>query len=216
MKSRLNIASYKTLFLSLTCSAVLIASAEQACAQNAPSRIAVIDIKYIVDNHVRYEQDREGLKVHFEKKSTALNSEREAILKMEAELKKYKINSAEHVALEEKIQRAKAEWTLKANKLKKEFNKSEAQLLWNVYYEIKTETKRHCDLNGIGLVIQFNGDPIDSQQLQAVVVGVNRPIVYNNQKLDITPIILGALNPSPGPNPNPRPVNARLKQGVPR
>ena len=169
----------------------------QINAQNgAPvkSRVAVVDIKYILENHVRFKQSMEGLKSQFDKAGEALKVERLRINEMELKLRELKPGTTDYSQLEEEINRAKAEWTLNANKQKKEIRKTESQILWNVYYEVKTETKRYCEQNRIDLVISFNGDPIDPEQPQQVVRGVSKPIVYHDPGIDITPHILASLN----------------------
>ena len=80
---------------------------------------------------------------------------------------------------------------------------------------MKTETKRYCEENGIGLVIQFNGEPIDGKQPQEVVRGVSRPIVYNDPGMDITPHILASLNQPVDARGAAGPLSGRQPIGVP-
>jgi Skp family chaperone for outer membrane proteins len=166
----------------------------QTAGTPVQNRIAVIDIKYILENHLRFKGDMERLKTRFEAAGKQLQTERTRIIDMEKQLVELNPGTTDYNQLEEQITRLKAEWTVQANKQKKDIRNSESQILWNVYYEIKTETKRYCEQNGIGLVIQFNGDPIKNNQPQDVVRGISRPIVYNARSFDITPVILRALN----------------------
>ncbi len=159
-----------------------------------PSRMAVIDIKYILENHQRFKASMEQMKTQFEADGKGLQEERNRIVQMDKQLSELNPGTPDYNKLEEQITRMKAEWTVKANKLKKDIRNKESQILWNVYYEIQTETKRYCEQNGIGLVVQFNGDKIDSNRPEEVVKGMSRPIVYNAQQLDITPWILQALH----------------------
>ena len=205
MKNRiLKSVSGNRAFLLVAIISSLIA-AKQADAQNGTpvqSRIAVVDIKYILENHNRFKQAMEGLKTQFDQAGEQLKAERLQINEMEMKLRELKASTPDFNQLDEKINRAKAEWTLKANKQKKEIRKTESQILWKVYYEVKTETKLYCEKNGIDLVISFNGDPIDPEQPQQVVRGVSKPIVYNHPGIDITPHILASLNNQqrpPGP-----------------
>jgi len=192
-----------------------LSAVEQSVAQNnagAPqSRVAVIDIKYILENHVAFKQAMEGLKSQFDKAGEALKTERIRINELEMKLRELKQGTQDFNQLDEEVNRAKADWSINANKQKKEIRKKESQILWKVYYEVKTETKRYCEQNRIDLVISFNGDPIDPAQPQQVVRGVSKPIVYHQPGIDITPSILASLN-----NQNTQaagPVGGRL--GVP-
>ncbi|NIL98434.1 MAG: hypothetical protein GTO53_11085 [Planctomycetales bacterium] len=184
----------------------------QVAAGPPPSRMAVIDIKYILENHQRFKSSMELMKKQFEAAGKELQDERNQIVQMDKQLSELNPGTSDYNQLEERITRMKADWTVKANKLKKDIRNQESQILWNVYYEIQTETKRYCEQNGIGLVVQFNGDEIDSHRPEEVVKGMSRPIVYNAAQLDITPWILKALHGGARPAvPAPR---VGGKQGV--
>jgi len=200
------------------CTIVLcpVIGSAQVAGGPAPSRMAVIDIKYILENHQRFKSSMEQMKTQFEAAGKQLQEERNRIVQMDKQLSELNPGTPDYNQLEERITRMKADWTVKANKLKKDIRNQESQILWNVYYEIQTETKRYCEQNGIGLVVQFNGDKIDSHRPEQVVKGMSRPIVYNAQQLDITPWILKALHSggraaAPGPRVGDRPAT---KQGV--
>ena len=158
------------------------------------SRVAVIDIKYILENHVAFKQAMEGLKVQFDQAGEQLKAERLRINELEMKLRELKPSTQDYNQLDEEVNRAKADWSINANKQKKEIRKRESQILWKVYYDVKTETKRYCEQNRIDLVISFNGEPIDPAQPQQVVRGVSKPIVYHQPGIDITPHILASLN----------------------
>ena len=158
------------------------------------SRVAVIDIKYILENHVAFKQAMEGLKVQFDQAGEQLKAERLRINELEMKLRELKPSTQDYNQLDEEVNRAKADWSINANKQKKEIPKRESQILWKVYYDVKTETKRYCEQNRIDLVISFNGEPIDPAQPQQVVRGVSKPIVYHQPGIDITPHILASLN----------------------
>ena len=175
------------------------------------SRVAVIDIKYILENHVAFKQQMEGLKVQFDKAGEELKAERMRINELEMKLRELKPSTQDYNQLDEEVNRAKADWSINANKQKKEIRKRESQILWTVYYEVKTVTKRYCEQNRIDLVISFNGEPIDPAQPQQVVRGVSKPIVYHQPGIDITPHILASLNNQT--NQGAGPVGGRV--GVP-
>jgi Skp family chaperone for outer membrane proteins len=157
-------------------------------------RIAVIDVKQILEQHVRFKQSMEALKARFKTVSDQLNAERQQIIKMGEKLAQFQPNSAEYNATEEQMQRAKAEWALRAERQKKEFRNSESYILWNVYKEISLETQRYAQVNGIGIVIQFNGQAVDPNKPTEIFQGITRPIVYNAPHLNITGPVLAQLN----------------------
>ena len=112
-------------------------------------------IKYILENHVAFKQAMEGLKVQFDQAGEQLKAERLRINELEMKLRELKPSTQDYNQLDEEVNRAKADWSINANKQKKEIRKRESQILWKVYYDVKTETKRYCEQNRIDLVISF-------------------------------------------------------------
>lgn len=184
--------------LAMTITALLVnnrnAVAQRSAQPSNQNKIAVIDVKYILENHARFTQAMDGLKGQFEVAGAQLDAAKKRIVSMQKKLLTLNSGSPDYNTLDEQIAREKSEWSIKANKHRKEIQRKEAQILWNVYYEVKTETKRYCEQNGIGLVISFNGEKIDSDNPQAVVRAISRPIIYNAPHLDITPWVLASLN----------------------
>ncbi len=198
MKARLLSFSCLTSVLVVTVSMGLLAT-ERMFAQGVQNtrgqdRIAVIDVKQILEQHVRFKQSMNALKQRFEAVSKQLNEERQQIVKMGEKLSQYEPNTANYNATEEQIQRAKAEWAINAEKHKKEFRNSESYILWNVYKEITLETQRYAQVNGIGIVIQFSGQSVDPNKPTEIFQGITRPIVYNAPHLNITGPVLNQLN----------------------
>jgi len=191
-----------------------------AVAQNgtrAPAdRMAVIDLKYILEHHQSFRAKMEQVKQNFETAREQLKVESQSIVEAEKLLSKLNVGTLEFDRQDEAVAQRKADWTVKANKLKKDIRNQESQILWEVYQEIIVTTTQYCQQNGIGLVLQFNGEEIDpnkTQNPQQVVGMMSRPIVYNSRHLDITGWILKALNERGG---SPRVSASPPKQGVPR
>ncbi|MCE9547215.1 MAG: OmpH family outer membrane protein [Planctomycetia bacterium] len=159
----------------------------------ATDGVRVIDVKYIFDHHPRFRSAMDGLKKDFEETAKRLQEEQQAIIKAEAHLKEYIPGSPDYKRVDEDVSRRKAEWGLAAEKQRKEIRTRESEILWNVYAEIQIAVKEYCASNNVGLVVQFNGDPIDPKMPQAVVSGIARQIVYVAPNRDITPIILDAV-----------------------
>ena len=83
-----------------------------------------------------------------------------------------------------------------------------AKIYHTAYTEIIQEVNYYCARNGIAMVLRFNGDPVDTgAQPQEILAYINRPVVWHNQGLDITQVVLDSLNRRAGaaPAPNSRP-----------
>jgi hypothetical protein len=68
--------------------------------------------------------------------------------------------------------------------------------------------------NGIVLVLRFNGDPVDGNNRDEILRGINKAIVYNDPRMDITPYVLQDLNRSAAPGTGP--IGVRPPAGAPR
>jgi hypothetical protein len=53
--------------------------------------------------------------------------------------------------------------------------------------------KYYATQQHIGLVIRFNGEPVDPSRREDVLREINKPVVFQNQ-VDITPDIIALLN----------------------
>lgn len=52
----------------------------------------------------------------------------------------------------------------------------------------------YAEKHGIELVLRFNGEPIERNNLQTVMQQLNRQVVFNNKGIDITDEILRQVN----------------------
>jgi hypothetical protein len=80
--------------------------------------------------------------------------------------------------------------------------------------EIDDAVKLISTRNGINLALRFNGDPIDPNDPNDILRGVNKAIVYYDTRMDITPYVLQELNRS---NPGTGNIGVRPQgAGVPQ
>lgn len=189
----------RTLFVAILASlAVAAATTREAAAQttrpNIGGDVAVIDVAYILKNHRRFEQAKEQLTQQFETAAQGLEDEKRDIIKLQEGLAKYNPGTPEYRRLDEQITQRQADWNVKANKHRKEIQDRQASILANVYLEITNVVKQFSMANGIGLVIQFNGEPIDPNKPFDTAKAITRPLVYVAPTRDITPHILGMIN----------------------
>jgi Skp family chaperone for outer membrane proteins len=194
----------KTTLIPATCVAALVAilAANSAVAQKSAAPAgpsggtAVVDISYIFKYHGRFKQGMEGLKSSVEAAEAEFKKEKKAIEADMEKVQQFKPGSAEYKRGEEDIARKQSEFQVKVSLKKKELAERESKIYFNVYQEVSDEVKYYADKNGISLVLRFNGDPVDVNNRESVLREINKPIVYQ-KGIDITPIILDALNRHP-------------------
>jgi len=191
------------LLIACTLAGTAQAQQQQPAGENAgihASRygIAVVDISYIFKNYKRFKGQMDQMKADVQAAEQALLGEREAIQKMVEQLKSlYKPGTPEYKKMDDQIAERKAEFTLKATKQRKEILEREAKIYYQAYLEVNDAVKYYALRNNIGLVLRFNGDPIDPNNRQHVLRAINKPVVFQNG-IDITPDILKTLDRSQG------------------
>ena len=105
-----------------------------------------------------------------------------------------------------------AEPKLKMTKQRKEFLDREAKIYYRAHLEVNDAVKYYALRHNLGLVLRFNGDPIDPNDRQDVLRAINNPVVFQNG-IDITPDVLKDLDRSGGGAPvNPQ---VGVRQPVP-
>ncbi len=155
--------------------------------------IGVVDISYIFKNHLRFKAMMDQMKGDVKKIEDKLRDERRQIAKREEMLKSYKPGSANYKNLEEQLAEEKAKFNLRAAKERKELLEREAKIYYQTYLEVNDAVKYYAQRSKLGLVLRFNGDPIDPNRREDVLRAINKPVVYQGS-VDITPDILQAVN----------------------
>lgn len=212
----------KTTLWTAVVAGVIVAQSAPASAQNAVGRpaaapaaaggnIAVLDLSYVFQNHLRFKQMKEDLRIRVEQAEAALKQTRDDLKKLQDQLGEYQTGSADYKRLEQEIAQRSAQLQADVQIRKKEFLEQEARIYYNVYQEILDEVA-YFSKNRFDLVLRFNGEPLDRNNLnpQHVLQNLNRAVVYYNPAIDITPHILKALNsrvdtPAGAANSNLRP-----------
>jgi len=174
-----------------------VASAQQNTAGANASRygVGVVDVNYIFKNYKKFTSSMEAMKGEMEKVDGKLKVERQLIQDKEDQLRQYKPSSPEHKQLDEEIARLKAEFTLTAGRIRKDFLEREAKVYYQTYLEVSNAVKHYASQHNIGLVLRFNGSQIDPAQRKDLLQAINRPIVFQNS-IDITPDVLAVLGRS--------------------
>ena len=99
------------------------------------------------------------------------------------------MGSAEYKKMDEDIARQMAEFNLKMGKLRKDFLEREAKVYYQTYLEVVDAVKYYAKQHNIGLVLRFNGEPVDPNRRDDVLREINKPVVVQDQ-IDITPDVL--------------------------
>ena len=171
-------------------------------AAQAPARpatgpsVALLDVSYIFKNHARFKGQMEDMKADVERAEAQVKKERETIIKLAEDLQRFRKGTPDYKALEEELAKRQADLSVQVQLQKNEFLQREAKIYHNVYQEILQVTDYYCKQNTVDMVLRFNGDPVDIDRPDSVLSFINKPVVWYQKNLDITPTILAELNRS--------------------
>jgi Skp family chaperone for outer membrane proteins len=161
---------------------------------NAPRYgYAVVDVTYIFKNFSKFNSQMEGMKTAMESADSQLKADRDAVASKEKMREQYQPASPEFKQLDEEIARLKAEFQLKAGKIRRDFMEKEAQVYYSTFLEVSNAVQYYAQQHNIGMVLRFNGDSIDPNNREDILRAINKPVVFQNN-VDITPDVLALLN----------------------
>jgi hypothetical protein len=118
------------------------------------------------------------------------------LLKEKDRLNDFRPGTQEYDNLERSLADRGAKMQVDMQMKRKEFLEREARVYYDVYVMVEAAIRDFADMNGIELVLRYSAEPMDPQNRQSVLQGVNRPIVYH-RNLDITTAVLDRLNRDP-------------------
>jgi Skp family chaperone for outer membrane proteins len=172
------------------------AHAQNPAGANASKHgVAVVDISYVFKKHDRFRASMDSMKQEMEAIESELKADRDKIANNEKQRDAYNVGAPEYKQLDEEVARMMAEFNLKMTRLRKDFLEREAKIYYQTYLEISDAVGYYAKRHDIGLVIRFNGEPVDPNRREEVLREINKPVVFQNQ-VDITPDILALLNRS--------------------
>lgn len=180
--------------LTLSIGSPLGAQAPSQYGANASKySVAVVDISYIFKNHARFKSTMESMKTEMQGIETELKTDREKIAALEQDRNTFGAGTPDYKKRDEEVARQMAEFNLKMGKLRKDFLEREAKVYYQTYLEVVDAVKYYAKRQNIGLVLRFNGDPVDPNRRDDVLREINKPVVVQDQ-IDITADILALLN----------------------
>ena len=169
----------------------------QAGVQATKFGIAVVDVAYIFKRYERFNALMASMKTEVDKAGETLEARRTSITQQQEKLAQMTPGSADYKALDDEVSRLKAEFNLQATKQQKEFLERESKIYFQTYQEVSDAVSRYAKSRNIGLVLRFNGDPPDPNNIEDVRREISKPVVFQNF-IDITPDIEAELNRSAG------------------
>ncbi|HYO25837.1 MAG TPA: OmpH family outer membrane protein [Lacipirellulaceae bacterium] len=154
--------------------------------------VAVVDISYIFKNYKGFTDAIEKLKVDMTAADGQLKAASDALVALQQKRDLLKPGSDQFKQIDEDLARQKAEFTIKQGTVRRDFLEREAQIYYSTYTQVSEVVRQVASQNNIGMVLRFNGDPIDPTQREDVMRAIMQPIVFQNN-VDITPDVIALL-----------------------
>lgn len=160
--------------------------------QTPGTRVAVIDIAYILKTYEPFKAQRDQSKKDRDDLRRWAATETEKIRAEMSKLQQYKTGSPEYKQTEERIAEMQLRLRLDGAKREKALIEKDTQAYYATYKQIERVVADFAFRNQIGLVLRFNREDIDPTNNDSIMRGINRLVIFQN-RLDITDIVLENL-----------------------
>jgi Skp family chaperone for outer membrane proteins len=158
------------------------------------ANIALLDVTYIFKNHARFKRMMEDMKADVERAEQQVKKDKDELTKLAEKLQEFNKGTQNYQQLEEEMAKRQADLQVRVQLQKNQFLQQEATIYHNVYQEVLQATEYYCKQNNIDMVYKFSGDQVDVNRPDSVLSFINKPVVWYQKNLDITPAILQELN----------------------
>jgi len=167
---------------------------ERTAAPSLPHKVGLIDMAHVFKNYEKFEALRKELKDEITLSEDKAKKMQEELVLMQNNLKMMKEGSAEYSKTEQDIVKKAAEFEGFRRTASRDFLKKESQIYLQIYNETSDAVKKYADYYKYTLVIRFNREPLDTENPQNLLQGMNRQVVHHRPDDDITEPVLTYLN----------------------
>lgn len=182
--------SYQATIVACVVVAVLSICAGPAAAGTG---IVLVDIPKVFENHQRFKDRMGEIKQDVQRFDTYLRGERQKLAARQEERDKQPAGSAARKQIEAQMTQAAANLEVRRQLEVKNVREREAHVYLEAYQEVVQHVSELAQRYGASLVMRYSSKPIDANRRDSVLVGVNRPVVFQD-RLDITQQVIDRLN----------------------
>ena len=159
-----------------------------------PQKIALLDVNFLFKNHAGLKAMKEEMQKDVRRAEEHVKREKGEIAALQARLKEVGPGTSEQKSTEEQIQERTALLNIDITRQRKAFLQQEAEIYLKVHRRIQQEVRRYAKDNQITAVLKFDSEPVNPNVPETIVRSINNSVVYCEEGLDITPIILNRVN----------------------
>lgn len=169
-------------------------AAAAAPAAEPPHKIALIDMGRVFKEYKKIETLKEDWKSEFSVSEEQAKKMSAQIQKIVEEMKLFKTGSTEFIKLEKQQTQMAAEFTSFQKNAQRDLIRKEADLLKTVYLEAMEVVGKFADRFGYTMVMRFNSDTFEGDDMNKMQLVMNRVIVFHRPEDDLTDGVIKYLN----------------------
>lgn len=169
-------------------------AAAAASQAEAPHKIALIDMGRVFKEYKKIEVLKEDWKAEFSVSEENAKKMTAQVQQVIEQMKDFKPGSPEYINLEKKQTDLGAKLGAFKQTAQRELLRKEADLLKTVYLEAMDVVEKFAVKFGYTLVMRFNSDTFEGEDMSKMQLVMNRVIVYHQAEDDLTDGVIKFLN----------------------
>jgi Skp family chaperone for outer membrane proteins len=173
----------------LVSAALLTGTASAQQDQSSGGIVAVLDVAKVFKENREFESGMATIKSTADQLKAAITQQGNDLKQKAAGLQQYEVGSPERNQMESELAQEQARIRAKAHQAEMDLLSKEAGVYYNTYEKMQSVLASVANEYSIALILRHDSEPIDANDRNEVVKGVNRSIVYQNQR-DITSIVI--------------------------
>lgn len=169
-------------------------TAAAAAQAEPPHKVALIDMGRVFKEYKKIEVLKEDWKSEFsvnEEQAKKLTAQVQQVIE---QMKEFKQGTTEYIKLEKQQTDLAAKLGAFKQTAQRELLRKEAELLKTVYLETMDVVELFADKFGYTLVMRFNSDTFEGEDMSKMQLVMNRVIVYHKAEDDLTDGVIKFLN----------------------
>jgi len=162
-----------------------------------PHQVGLIDMAHVFKEYSKFKALSESLKAEVEASDSQAKGIVQSLQQMQAQLASGQLaeGSQQYTDLEQQLVTKATELEAFKKVKQREFVRKEADIYKTVYLEVQDAVAQYAKIYKYTLIMRFNREKVESaENPQEIIASMNRPVVFHQQKDDLTDPILKYLN----------------------
>lgn len=160
----------------------------------AQTRVAIVDIGVVFDNHPNFKQELQNLRTEAENLQVSVNQQRQQLAKdSEALGLRFNPGSDSYKQYEKELALSVAKLDVDARDKMRELMTREAHVHYDTYAEVNSYIEQYCQNNGIRLVLRYSGGEMTPDNPDSIMQQINGAVVYFRPEKNITEQIVALM-----------------------